>query len=345
MTVSPEIVDCDRHVAVHDYRDLFPYMSSGWSRHFDREEFLGSIHLTSTHVRVSDCFDAAPSPASFAQSAPGTRSMLVPHQGLAVNGWSDGPAAQAFIAAINRYGEAHWEGRDRLPVLLVSPFDTDWSALEIRNRSALSHYSAVALPLTAKLLGARQWDRIYEACVDTGLPIYVHFSGVEGRYLGAAPLSGGIHRTAAARFALMPHLAESNVASLVFEGVLERFPALDFIFAGFGFSWLPSLLWRLDREWRTFRHDVPWVKRPPSEYVLESMWFSSWPIRESDNLEEERTGISATMKGRLVYGSHSPFDGDTPEDVEAALGLDEGRELLQRGKEVLAQGATSGGGR
>ena len=36
-----------------------------------------------------------------------------------------------------------------------------------------------------------------------------------------------------------------------------------------GFTWLPAHLWRFDKEWRNLRRLVPWVKRPPSEYVRE----------------------------------------------------------------------------
>ena len=36
-----------------------------------------------------------------------------------------------------------------------------------------------------------------------------------------------------------------------------------------GFTWLPAHMWRFDKEWRNLRRLVPWVKRPPSEYIRE----------------------------------------------------------------------------
>ena len=40
---------------------------------------------------------------------------------------------------------------------------------------------------------------LYEACHETGLPLVIHFSGLEGLYRGAQPLSGGVHSSAFAR--------------------------------------------------------------------------------------------------------------------------------------------------
>ena len=48
----------------------------------------------------------------------------------------------------------------------------------------------------------------------------------------------------------------------------EKFPKLKFIFAEYGFLWVASLFYRLDRTWRGLRHEVPWVRKSPSEYPL-----------------------------------------------------------------------------
>ena len=38
-----------------------------------------------------------------------------------------------------------------------------------------------------------------------------------------------------------------------------------------GFSWLPFLLWRFDKDWKGVWREVPWVKERPSDYVLRGM--------------------------------------------------------------------------
>ena len=315
------IVDYDRHVAVDDYARLFEHMSQSWRKHFERDEFVGSVRDGAAHIRLTDRFGDEVRQGSEPGQEIGL-SIAVPHQGLTINGWADQVAAKAFIGALNSHSEHVWaDGEARRAAILVTPYDPAWSARVIRDHGAARQFAAVALPLSAVLLGSEQFDPVYEAAVETDLPLIVHFSGVEGHYLGAPPLSGGVHRTAYARAVLMPQLAESHIASLCFGGTLAKYPRLRVLFSGFGFAWLPSLAWRLDREWRTFRHDVPWVRKPPSEYVFDQVWLSSWPVREAA-AEWEPLLAGSRAQARVVYGSHDPFDGDTVADVRAVLGAD-----------------------
>ena len=50
-----------------------------------------------------------------------------------------------------------------------------------------------------------------------------------------------------------------------------------------GFAWVPSLCWRLDQHWARMRDEVPHVKRPPSEYIRENVWYTTQPIEEPAN--------------------------------------------------------------
>ena len=313
------IVDYDRHVAVNDYALILEHMSFSWRKHFERDEFVGSVRDAAAHIRMTDRFGddvlegSAPAPGI-------SLSLAVPHQGLTINGWADQVAAKAFIEAMNAHSQQVWaDGLARRAAILVTPHDPMWSAQAIREHAGVPQFAAVALPLSTVLMGSDQFDPIYDAAVETDLPLVVHFSGVEGHYLGAPPLSGGVHRTAYARAALMPQLAESHIASLCFGGALAKYPSLRVLFSGFGFAWLPSLAWRLDREWRTFRHDVPWVRKPPSEYMFDQVWLSSWPVREV-SAEWEALFAGNRLQTRIVYGSHDPFDADTVADIRSVLG-------------------------
>src|SRR5690606_6295967 len=44
-----------------------------------------------------------------------------------------------------------------------------------------------------------------------------------------------------------------------------------------------SLVWRMDRERKRMRSEVPQCKRLPSEYVKESTWDTTQPIEEPEN--------------------------------------------------------------
>jgi uncharacterized protein len=312
------IVDCDRHVAFGDFRELFPYMSGSWQKHFERSEFVGAIGDTSRHVWADDRYTHAPPEVRAYEED--EIALLLPHQGLTVNGWADTVAAKAFLEGMNAFGEERWEREGGERTIVVSPHDPAWSGAEIRRR-AEGGAAAVAIPLGGPLLGSEHYDPIYDACQETGLPVVVHFSGLEGFYRGAQPLAGGIHWSAFLRHVLLPHLAESNVTSMAFEGTFEKFPSLRVLVSSFGFTWLPPLLWRLDREWATFRHDIPWVKRPPSDYVKHHVWVTSWPLGETGGADVwARFGFTDDVRARVVYGSHDPFDGDSPDDVRTAMG-------------------------
>jgi predicted TIM-barrel fold metal-dependent hydrolase len=76
----------------------------------------------------------------------------------------------------------------------------------------------------------------------------------------------------------MSQVYQSQVMSLITEGVFERFPELRVTLIEGGFTWLPSLMWRLDKEWKGLRHNTPWVKRPPSSYMREHMRLTVQPV-------------------------------------------------------------------
>lgn len=328
------IFDWDRHAAVSDYTELFTYMEASWARHFDRSEFLGSIVESSNHIRVSDQWGLGP--VSAEPSTEADVSLIVPHQGLAINAWADQVAATVFASAVNGYARDHWATDRQSPVIVASPHDPAWSAGEIRRRAREGGFAAIALPFGPVLFGSTHYDPVYEAASETGLPIVAHYSGVEGRYSGAPPLSGGVHYSALSRKVLMPQVAESNISSLAFEGTFERFPPVRFLFSGVGFTWLPGLLWRLDREWRTFRHDVPWVKRTPSSYVLERVWATTWPVHEATlSGDWQRLFGEESYRSRVVFGSHDPFDGDSPAHLREQLGTEDGSLVLGNGTALL----------
>ncbi|WLA67132.1 amidohydrolase family protein [Bradyrhizobium diazoefficiens] len=48
------------------------------------------------------------------------------------------------------------------------------------------------------------------------------------------------------------HTIAAQLASLVIEGVPERFPKLKIVFIEGGFGWIPSAVWRMDQHFERF---------------------------------------------------------------------------------------------
>ena len=44
-----------------------------------------------------------------------------------------------------------------------------------------------------------------------------------------------------------------------------------------------GLLWRLDTNWKACKSEIPWCRKPPSEYVWDHVKFSSQPLETPDD--------------------------------------------------------------
>jgi predicted TIM-barrel fold metal-dependent hydrolase len=115
------------------------------------------------------------------------------------------------------------------------------------------------------------------------------------------------------RYAAVPQMGMVSVGSLILSGTLERFPKLKFVFAEYGFLWVSSLLYRMDRTWRGLRHEVPWVRKSPTEYLHERFMFTTQPCDEPDNPRDLETLISLLGHDILCFSSDYPhWDNDMP---------------------------------
>ncbi len=109
---------------------------------------------------------------------------------------------------------------------------------------------------------------------------------------------------------------QNFLSSLVLEGVFEAIPDMRLLVVEGGIGWIPSLAWRLDAQWKRFRGEVPHLKRPPSEYIRDNMWFTTQPIDEPDRPSDLRTTIEWIGWDKLLFSTDYPhWDSDDPRYV------------------------------
>lgn len=217
--------------------------------------------------------------------------------------------------AYNDYFMQEWLPLDRrlrfAPTVPVQ--DPQAAAEEIARVAANPQVAAVSLPLLNIQMGNRWYWPIYAAAEKAGLPVYLHVTGLESLIAGTPQITAGTFDSYLDRYLAMPQLAESSVRNLVFSGVFERFPGLRFMFAEFGFLWLLPLMWRMDRVWRGLRHEVPWVKQPPSETVRTRCFFTTQPVDEPDDPADLARLMALIGDEVLCFSSDYPhWDNDMP---------------------------------
>ncbi|WP_240417101.1 amidohydrolase family protein [Paenibacillus periandrae] len=335
MSSVQKVIDTDVHNTFRTPTDLVEYLPEPWKSRVASSGIGNPWHGIWSPIGVfrKDCMPPTGGPAA---SDPEflVENLVEPNHiefailtgdamNICVN--PDPDYAAAICTAYNDYLIKEW-----LPVhksfkgaMLVAGQDPLLAAREIDRVGGHPDIVEVLMGSAQRAgLGQRQFHPIYEAAVRNGLPMSIH-PGAEG--------SGGTYASAAGiptRY-LEWHtgLSQNYMAhtiSLVCEGVFEKFPELKFVMLEGGLAWLPHLMWRLDKNYKALRAQVPWLKRLPSEYIRDHCYFSTQPIEEPDNpnhLIDLFNMIDA--ENFIVFSSDYPhWDNDAPMEILKRLNPD-----------------------
>lgn len=215
----------------------------------------------------------------------------------------------ALAAAYNDYVAEHWLAKDKrfIGSAQINARDPDMAAREIDRMAAHPQIKQVMLPVVDDIAyGHPMYKPIFAAAARNNLAIALHHTvAAEG------PFGMGLHYVE--RHTLLPTSMMAEVISLILNGVFDGFPNLRFIILEGGFSWLPHLLWRMDREYRQGRVEIPWVKKLPSEHMRERLRFSTQP---TEDLSPDQWTKLIDLMGSdeyLIFSTDYPhFDFDDP---------------------------------
>ena len=242
--------------------------------------------------------------------------------------------AAALATATNDWQVEHWlDPEPRLRAsLVVSSQNPLTAAQEIERMGDNPAFVQVLLPARSLMpYGKRHYDPIFEAAVRHNLVVGIHYGGAAA----IPPSPSGWFSTYLEEYAGAGQIFQAQVISLVTEGTFDRFPDLRVALIEGGFTWLPSVMWRIDKEWRGLRHITPWIKRLPSDYMREHLRFTLQPMdAPPDPTQFLRMIGQLDSDDMLMFSTDYPhWQFDSPEEA-LPMGLPES--LM---KKILAENA------
>jgi predicted TIM-barrel fold metal-dependent hydrolase len=227
----------------------------------------------------------------------------------------------ALTRAVNDWLVAEWlEQDERLRAGMVVPtLDTAAAVAEIERIGEHPGIVQVLLPVRADAPWGNIRNRpLLRAAAERGLVVGLHAWG----RIGNAPTSSGMTHTYLEDYlANSQMIVQAQVTSLVTEGVFADLPQLRVALLECGSTWLPTLLWRFDKDWKGVWREVPWLSDKPSEVVRRHLRLSTAPVHLPRDPAQVRQALDLLDAGSmLMYASDHPHDhGDGGERLLAAL--------------------------
>ncbi|RIK42074.1 MAG: amidohydrolase [Chloroflexi bacterium] len=330
------LIDCDVHQIISKQEDLYPYLSRLYRERVEDQGMLlpgsGYFNVPKRAARSDLNTGCDANMADHNIHTIGSQYELLRSQHLdmwnvdyaLLTGASVYPASvipdpdfgAALCRAFNDWTMDTWASRDErfIVAISVSANDPQRAAEEIYRMAGHPQVRAIMLPTGSRMpYGNRFYHPIWQACAETGLVVGIH-PGAEGAGMAGSPTGVGYPTYYIEVRMARPQMAMAHVVSFIAEGVFEKYPTLKLLVDECDQFWLVGLMWHMDADWKSLREQTPWVRRLPSEYVLEHVRVGSQPMLEPERREQFFQMLDAMHAERtLVYSSDWPhWDWDDP---------------------------------
>lgn len=312
------LIDCDVHPVLVDSQKLLPYLDEYWHdqlvaqmfpSHYPNFHPLGSEVAQRSDAAVDADGRASTSVEVLAKDVlpeAGARNIAVLNCMYSIQQIHQPRREAAHAAAVNDWIAEEWLDVDRrLRSSIVVPMNSPRAAADEIERLAGDprFVQVLILAQSELLLGREVYWPIWEAAERNGLPVALHIGGVYRQ----APTSTGWPQTHLEWYVGQSANFEAQLSSIVAEGVLHKYPGTKIVLSEAGLRWLPPYLWKLDKLWKSYRIDTPWVTRPPSDLIREHAWVTTAPsdgVEQAGELEKliDRLGTDSMF----VYASDYP---------------------------------------
>jgi predicted TIM-barrel fold metal-dependent hydrolase len=317
-------IDCDIHPALPSTAALVPYLEPHWAEQVVSRGIDG-LDLSSTPPFMA--LNGRPDWRPPSGEKPGSSLPMLRKQAL--DGFGSSIAicnclygaqavysedlAAALCRAINDWLAEEWLAKEpRLRASIVVPMQSPKFAVEeIERRASDPRFVQVlVLAMGETLLGRRHFWPVYEAAERHGLPIGIHAGG---QYRNP-PSSVGWPSYRVEYYVAEAQAFQSQLLSLIYEGVFKKYPGLRVVLMESGITWLPAFMWRATKTWRGLRVEVPWVDRSPAELIRQHVRLTTQPFDgPPDTAKVERVMEQIGSDRMFLFSTDYPhwqFDGD-----------------------------------
>jgi predicted TIM-barrel fold metal-dependent hydrolase len=327
------LIDCDVHPAPRTSAELLEYLPEryqgktgstlkNWFRMNRGTGVFTGFGALATGMRRDALPEAGPGgsdPALMEEQllvqAGVTYAILIP---LTITGMANPEHEAAMCAATNAWlahkwlGEYNAHGRYRGSIM-VCPDLPETAIEEIERWSKHGGFVQVMIPPMARgSYGLPQYFPVFEAAARHGLPVGIHINRTPGMALlspvGFVSYYFEFHPQYTMYY--YPH-----VASLVMAGIFAKIPELRFVLVEGGVSWLTPFMWRLDHYWQEFGSEVPWLDKPPSEYIRKHVLVTTQPLERPSEPRRlnEYLGWMGSKQMVMFSTDYPHWDYDHPE--------------------------------
>ncbi len=258
------------------------------------------------------------------------------------------------------YGAALAHNRGMVEFCSVDPrlLPTCYVPLVDFDRAEATARESIAMGASALLVASgcppnhspshRSLDPVWSQAQEAGIPIVFHVGGTgdliePGYFHNGLPIPpdfhGGEENFRSVDYMGIPGPPAQTLATLIFDGVLDRFPALKIGVIEQGAIWVPSWMRQMESAFDAFhRHEdrIRALEMRPSEYVRRQIRFTPYPTEDVGWIIEQSGPEVMLFSSDYphVEGGRKPFErfeaslGDASEDVRRRFYCDNFLDLM-----------------